>query len=1381
MTAAPKHYSWTRYWVALGKQPPVDHNGYSLPPESITSDAVSLREILATPCTVLLGEAGSGKSTSLHDAITLERNKTRQIFLDLRSYGDETRLYRDLFENDRLTSWLNTSDILTVYLDSLDECMVHMRTIASLLLDALQRLPVSRLHLRIACRTSVWPAHLLTTGLQDRWGSAQFSAFDLLPLTRAQVLDAATAEGFPAESLASALESLQLGPLAARPITLRLLFELYRKSGALPTDATDLYLRGCDALCTEINPSRLASGATGHLSTVERRNLAEWTAVGTLFGKKSTIYSDGNWPEPTDLPIDELAAILTQNSHRSTTEVRSDIQEVLSTSLFSDAGPHRRTWSHWSFAEFLAARYLANSPLSNAQLLDVLTFPDTAGTQQVVPQLRAVVGWLNSLRPDLLPTMLALDPFSLLHPGGDSLALDLRPLIVDALLDRASSTLRSELPRNVLTSRYHLLQHPGLYDQLRHVIATPTEDVRKRAIALEIAEGCHLFSLTPDILRIALDATDEFGLRSIALRIVAAIGSDAERRALRPLLALPSHEDPEDELKGGALKALWGHGLTAAELFQNITEPHDQSFFGAYQVFVLFDLPPTLTDQELPAAIDWAHGLDLDTGTRVFDRLWNRILDLCWQFIDDDKIRNLFLPLLLKLLKHHSLLTSTKDSTKASTIPLAENQRRILALHILPLLDPADTAPTSLVYSKPPLLLPSDFTWLLQQAQASPLAADRAMWVDLATRVFPFWQPTPEFVEVLWHFREALPELEKPFNDYFAGLSLGSAEARELRERHLESTRDATLSGEREEKVRSLVEYYLGKSEEGDLTAWWKLQTKLTELDGGRHGDSELVADLTHLECWNLMTPEQQQRCIQAARNYLLAADPCTSKWLNTNIIHRPSLAGLKAMYLLRLLQPDLLDFSDAVWTRWAPAILATPEMPTEHSDPLRRSIAQIAYGAAPDATASALTSILEYEDREHKHLFALRIVADCWDEQLALRLLDWVRSYAGLSSEGLAQLLPNLIRFGGSPALSYALTLLNSQTEGQTQEIAAIAAASLLKVGADNGWEPAWQRMLSSEAFGQRLITILATDRSTGFTPAVASTLPDAALGQLYTWASQHFTKPPTGPRGQAHFIGDPELVELFRDGLLSALLARGTSGSVAALRAIEAALPEFAAGQLTRRAEHIRLQRAWPGVTLGVLAELVRSKSSRVVETESQLMDVVLNSLAAFQQELRAELPSAAHLWLPNNRPRDENFLSDYVAHWLQNALKDKNIVLNREVQIRPGQETDIIVDAVSPGSGNIRVIVEVKGCWNPDLKTSMNLQLASRYMKNAKSTHGLYLVGWFRCPLWDPADYRLSQTPAWSLEDARDFFHNQAKVLSTDSIHLSAIVLDIRHHNS
>jgi hypothetical protein len=108
-----------------------------------------------------------------------------------------------------------------------------------------------------------------------------------------------------------------------------------------------------------------------------------------------------------------------------------------------------------------------------------------------------------------------------------------------------------------------------------------------------------------------------------------------------------------------------------------------------------------------------------------------------------------------------------------------------------------------------------------------------------------------------------------------------------------------------------------------------------------------------------------------------------------------------------------------------------------------------------------------------------------------------------------------------------------------------------------------------------------------------------------------------------------------------------------------------------------------------------------------------------------------------------------------------------VNREVQIRQGQQTDIHIDAVVPGdqgqaAGAVSAIIEVKGCWHHDLDTAMETQLVGRYLKDNHCPNGLYLVGWFKCDRWSAGDDRKNDVPSYPLSEACTRFADQAERL-------------------
>ena len=70
-------------------------------------------------------------------------------------------------------------------------------------------------------------------------------------------------------------------------------------------------------------------------------------------------------------------------------------------------------------------------------------------------------------------------------------------------------------------------------------------------------------------------------------------------------------------------------------------------------------------------------------------------------------------------------------------------------------------------------------------------------------------------------------------------------------------------------------------------------------------------------------------------------------------------------------------------------------------------------------------------------------------------------------------------------------------------------------------------------------------------------------------------------------------------------------------------------------------------------------------------------------------------------------------------------------------------------------VTVVIEVKGYWHKDVRTAMGGQLGDRYLREAPCHHGLYLVGWFVCPQWDPQDPRRKRVAFQTRDEARTYF--------------------------
>src|SRR5665647_975682 len=198
---ATRAFRWKRFWCERSGQFNFSSDGYLADPEGefgsyYNPNAVPFNAISGATCLALLGEPGIGKSRAMEQEWRAVDAKVKArgddtLWIDLRSFGEESRLVDKLFESASFTAWKQGQHRLHLFLDSLDECLLRIDTVATLLIDELRDCPVNRLSLRIACRTFDWPISL-EEELRELWGAYAVGAYELVPLRRVDVSEAAS-------------------------------------------------------------------------------------------------------------------------------------------------------------------------------------------------------------------------------------------------------------------------------------------------------------------------------------------------------------------------------------------------------------------------------------------------------------------------------------------------------------------------------------------------------------------------------------------------------------------------------------------------------------------------------------------------------------------------------------------------------------------------------------------------------------------------------------------------------------------------------------------------------------------------------------------------------------------------------------------------------------------------------------------------------------------------------------------------------------------------------------------------------------------------------------------------------------------------------------
>jgi len=191
----------------------------------------------------------------------------------------------------------------------------------------------------------------------------------------------------------------------------------------------------------------------------------------------------------------------------------------------------------------------------------------------------------------------------------------------------------------------------------------------------------------------------------------------------------------------------------------------------------------------------------------------------------------------------------------------------------------------------------------------------------------------------------------------------------------------------------------------------------------------------------------------------------------------------------------------------------------------------------------------------------------------------------------------------------------------------------------------------------------------------------------------------------------------------------------------------PFWLRARLDQVRENLR-RNAWEPLPPDALATLSREATRRWVRSAADLQDLLLESLTRFQADLQGEPTTAQVLWIPLKDPKhkgrilgyevhEENYFSNVLRQHLRQDLQRADILIKREVEIRPamgsgtGQRTDIFVEAFtrSPTGEKLDVVVvviEVKLSRHPEVAFALKTQLAN-YLTDQKYKHGIYLVGW------------------------------------------------------
>jgi hypothetical protein len=342
------------------------------------------------------------------------------------------------------------------------------------------------------------------------------------------------------------------------------------------------------------------------------------------------------------------------------------------------------------------------------QIMSLLVHPGD-GEGKIVPQLQETAGWVAVSSSAVFRRITAADPQVLLR--GDAARVDekSRAALLDALL---KGTEKEELFVEIeQRSDLHKLSHGGIEDQLRPYIVDRSRKEGVRNLAIDIARACKTGGLQDEVATIALDPSERYELRKHAAFCVGQVADKAIRATLKPL-TVGSADDVDDDLKGWALRAMWPDSMTAEELFERLSSPKRENYFGAYKGF-LRQLEEVITPDMLPVALKWAesHAHNQSDIGRLIDKL----LILGFEYIEKPEVIEPYIKLVLKRLREtYAILSDRTDKDFSRRITEDRAKRRLLIGNLVKTAnDPVDASSTMFRINR--LIADEDFSWLIDQ------------------------------------------------------------------------------------------------------------------------------------------------------------------------------------------------------------------------------------------------------------------------------------------------------------------------------------------------------------------------------------------------------------------------------------------------------------------------------------------------------------------------------------------------------------------------------------------------------------------------------------------------------------------------------------------
>lgn len=1261
----------------------------------IFKELKSFDKIVKEGHAIIVAEGGMGKSHVLQEFCQLQHDQSRITRLELVSFTKDIQGLKDAIENA-------IHDKEYLLLDGLDEAL----DLASLLSRILKDIG-PRVHVVIASRGI---SQLKSLSVQLKW-----PMYSLLPYSRENVRELCVAEDVDFDAFMRTIDRQNLGAICSKPLGCKMLIPEYRKTALKDFTTEKLWRTSLESMCAE-NPE---SETREYVHDRPIVTVEEGIRIATIAALAMKLSGHMLLSRVSDQPPN--AGGIDVSRLFPNRDDREAFNALLLRSLFLYVDKDCYRFAHSSYEDFLAAQGVMEY-LDEKEWARIVFSPDG----MPYPQWEGVIPWLAAQNDDILEITKKSRPDLLL--GTDALVDKLgADEICQAILEHAEQVSSSVRESPSVQSRYYALNTDKCAKVIRTILKTATSD-EVIDTAIDIISRARLATVADALVNVFCDEARSRSLRISAGYTLVELANNSQRRMCKKVLQGPM----ADELKGIVARMTWPNLMSVEELIPLLDSKHgkDMDSFSIWLEHGGFVASLShLTPKNKLKLLEWAvSGIQKPRSALDCIAEARRAIFLhCWKEERSSK----FVALLAKgIMAYNAICRSPfsnddfewHDSNHIFSFQDYCNdflRRREVAKFIVE----KPQLPIDAVYHAwVKLVGPDDGVFLEASLNATTEPIIRERWADCLR--YSGYIRLPEMAK-LWN------KLHREFPSLFSSnatkaLSEGRKIENNLAKMRL---RFAHNQEKREEKNKHILSRNVAWAHEvlQKGAAIGKFVPLANVLAQQMQGDSAAsFFDFRTSTLWASLSEDEQRNLLEAAYDFLLKSKGPWSGDQKSYPIYT------QALCLLFACGRDLLDQMPVrTWKKVAPELL---HYLFENYEQISSAILHFK-GKHPKACLSVL---LNY----YKQQF---LSNDFWEIQKGRTFLsdtEFIRLLRLLDEDNLSDDLKYAL-YGKFMEADYRLAARYVKNKYasvplRNLELRTIGCVLL----AAPARFPEFQRELTSDvAWGMHWAETLLSEE-TPHHARMANILPRLSIRDLtefYSWLNIYFP-PEKAPYHEGVFTPDAtDNLYDFKSFVFNELMSRVKPEAVDAIESLHRRFPEgnwFHDCALRLRSQLLATE--CPTFSMEAVCKLLSNKKRmRVIHHANDLLDVVMEALGRYQIYLTGVDTPLGHLLWNEHKGRvshkKEEDVSDslkvFLSHDLPGIVSNREVQLNRGRKGKKGSRTDIWIDAFADNMPkHLRLCIEVKGSWNPEVKTAYQTQLVEKYMDVGGADAGIFLVGWF-----------------------------------------------------